>query len=154
MTAFRSLAAALPYLPALPDLHRFRSLDPIFFLTISLAFFLFSAILFLRKSCGSTARQTFCRFFILGRSLRSTSKFFRMNSCGTPRFALFYRQFWTSNSFRCNTYKKSSEVFILNNLQMSLNSLESTLAGKGGRGWGARYARHPAFGHHPASSLS
>jgi len=151
MTAFRSLAAALP---TLSDLHRFRSMDPIFFLTISLAFFLFSAILSLRKSCGSTARQTFCRFFILGRSLRRFSKSFRMNSYGIPRFALFCRQFWTRNSFRCNTYKKYSEVFILNNLQGALNSLESTLTGKGGREWGARNPRFPAFGHRSVSSLS
>jgi len=154
MTAFRSLAAALPYLPALPDLHRFRSLDPIFFLTISLAFFPFSAILFFRKSCGSSARQTFCRFFILGRPLQPSSKSFRMNIYDVPRFALFCRQFWTRNPFRMNTYKKSSEVFILNNLQLELNLLESTLTGKGGRGWGARNPRFPAFGHRSVSSLS
>src|SRR6202021_3232398 len=129
----------LPYLPYLPDLHRFRSLDPIFFLTISLAFFLFSARLFVRKYCGSTARQTFCRFFILERSLLRFSNSFRINICGIPRFALFCRQFWTRNPRRMNTYKKSSEVFILNNLQGLLNSLESTLTGKGGRGWCARY---------------
>jgi hypothetical protein len=129
MTAFRSLAPALLYF------HRLRSLGPGLFLTISLAFFLFSAILFFRKSCGNTARQTFCRFFILRRPLQSFSKSFRMNICSVPRFALFCRQFWTRNSFRCNTYKKSSEVFILNNLRVALNSLESTLTGKGGRGW-------------------
>jgi hypothetical protein len=134
MTPFRPLAAALP------DFHRFRFLDPRFFLTISLAFFLFIAILFIRKYCGNTARQTFCRFFILGRSLRSISKSFRMNSCGTPRFALFCRQFWHNNPFRINTYKKSPEVFILNNLQILLNSLESTLTGKEGEGVGCRYS--------------
>lgn len=147
MTAFRSLAAAFP------DFNRFPSLDPGFFLTISLAFFLFSAILFFRKSCRSTARQTFCRFFILGRSLRSLPKSFRMNSCGIPRFALFYRQFWSHNLFRINTYKKTSEVFILNNLQGALNFLESTLTGKEGRG-DADIPRFPAFGHYPSSSLS
>jgi hypothetical protein len=57
-----------------------------------------------------------------------------MNSCGVPRFALFCRQFRTSKSFRINTYKKSSEVFILNNLQGDLSYLESTLTGKGGGG--------------------
>jgi hypothetical protein len=134
MTASRSLAAALPYLTAPPDLHRFRSLDPIFFLTISLAFFLFSAILSLRKYCGSAARQTSCRFFILWRSLRRFPKFFRMNTYDVPRFALFCRQFWTRNPFRMNTYKKSSEVFILNNLELALSFLESTLTGKGGGG--------------------
>jgi hypothetical protein len=128
MTAFPSLS------PALPDFHPLPSLDPGFFLTISLAFFLFSAILLFGKSCESTARQTFCRLFILERSSQRSSKSFRMNICNVPRFALFYRQFWTSNSFRCNTYKKSSEVFILNSLQGSLNSLESTLTGKGGGG--------------------
>jgi len=152
MTACQSLLSALLYF------HRLRSLDPVFFLTISLAFFLFSATLFIRKSCESTARQTFCRFFILGRLFRRLfrrfAKSFTMNTCDVPRFALFCRQFWTRNSFRCNTYKKSSEVFILNNLQGTLNSLESTLTGKGGRGWCARYPRFPAFGRHPAFSLS
>lgn len=148
MTAFRSLA------PALPDFYRFPSLDPRFFLTISVAFFLFSAILPLSKSCGSTARQTFCRFFILRRPLQSFSKSFRMNICSVPRFALFCRQFWTRNSFRCNTYKKSSEVFILSNLRVALNSLESALTGKRGEGVGARYPRFPAFGHRAVSSLS
>jgi hypothetical protein len=151
MTVFRSLAADLP---ALPDLHRFRSLDPIFFLTISLAFFLFSAMLFVREFYGSTARQTFCRFFILGLLSRRISKSFRMNICDVPCFALFCRQFCTRNSFRMNTYMRSSEVFILNNLHGTLNSLESTLTGKGGRGCGALYPRFPAFGRRPASSLS
>jgi hypothetical protein len=147
MTAFRSLAAALL------DLRRLLSEDPRFFLTIFLAFFLLSATLFPRKSCGSTARQTFCRFFILGRPLRHFSKSFRMNIFSVPRFALFCRQFWTRNPRRMNTYKKSSEVFILNNLQVSLSSLESTLTKKGGRGWGTRDPRFPAFGNPPASSL-
>lgn len=132
MTTSRSLAAALP------DFHRFGSLDPVFLLTISFAFFMFSATLFLGKSCGSRARQIICRFFILGRSLRHFPKPFRMNSCAIPRFALFYRQFLNRNPFRINTYRKTSEVFILNNLQDALNFLESTLTGKG-EGVGCQY---------------
>jgi hypothetical protein len=58
MTTLRSLAAALP------DFNLLHLLDPAFFLTISLAFFLFFVILFAGKLCASKARQTFCRFFL------------------------------------------------------------------------------------------